>query len=146
MSQEFHFTMFINGFVRKIDKDLVQPDTWVLTDYDTKSPVVLHQGHEYILKAGWIASEGLVYGEMIRRPNMSRNVHVMYGSLPNVQVVTSPTITLPSSQVDGQVFNIKYNDTMTQIRCDGNTQHDWKTYNSGFSEFEYCSVCDRKKS
>lgn len=30
------------------------------------------------------------------------------------------------------------------IKCDGNNQHYWKTYNSGFSEYQYCSVCDRK--
>lgn len=79
------FTSFENGFVRKINPESITDDTWILTDYDTKSPVVLISGREYLLKAGWIASQGLVYGDPFQRPSQSRNIHALYGGLPNVQ-------------------------------------------------------------
>jgi hypothetical protein len=137
----YHLTYFVNGFIRKISEDNVTDDTWILTDQDTKSPVVLIDGREHLLKPGWVASDGMIYGEAFPRSTgpFKRNVHVLYAQLPNTSSKRRSM-----SMENGRQFKIEYNETMTQIKCDGNNQHDWKTYNSGFSEYQYCSVCGRK--
>lgn len=134
------------GLMRKIDPTSICKDTWVLLDLDTKSPIVLVDGRHHLLKPGWIVADGKVHGESFLRSHNNgiyRNINVLYDSLPNIRpsgFTSYRHVPPPFEPMSPVVFN----ETMTQIKCDGVAHHDWKTYDSGFSSYQYCSVCDRK--
>lgn len=91
----------------------------VAVDKVTGSPIVMQKNVAYNLKAGWYIQSGLVIGDLDSKVQLKFGVGV-------------------SSR--------KWQDLLTD--CENRTpycSHQWKTYNSGFTTFEYCSECDIKR-
>lgn len=91
----------------------------VAIDKTTGSPIVMVKNVAYNLKSGWYIQAGLAVGDLGDKVKLKYGVGV---SSKKFEVLVKECS-----------FNTPY--------C----SHTWKTYNSGFTTFEYCETCDVKK-